>query len=750
MPNYETQKIIDITGADQPIPVVYGLRRIKPLLVWAEVGANVNQLLATYVLSEGPILGIYRIKIDGVYVNFSFNTTTNIGVATSAPYQGYFTFEFLNASASSSSLYTGTYRPVYPKLAMLVVKYTQDDSGYPYSNVPNIEIDLYGRTVVAATNPVGTTATYSTNPADIIYDYLTNPIYGRFLNSATEVDMASFATARALYATNIQYYSGGPSGAAYTMNMVVDTSQTVLDNIKAMLNSCNSKLFWSNGKIVLKVMTPGDTTLTGTSPQIEAQLTTREIFEGIQVNLTTKDIRLNAITATFVDPDQEFVISQEITPANASLRSSFRATDGELLSEDTELEGVTNRYIARHIGESLVRQSRSQDRVLFTATKEIWKLRVGDLIDVTVDYPSYTNKQLRISKMTLRPDDLVDIEAVIHNTEDFLSFVLSGPTTIVGNPLLPGVGGTQTVTTANIGTTPPTSGSPTYGDPGMPTAAPSIPTGSVGTNILTAPTLVYAPYSFDTNTYLGRYIVTPNSISLTNTYSTAGISQIQSLPTVTYQGFTGTLLRDNWLVTFYLQDRTLSTRFRNKKYGYVFKPIGAADNQYRATDVVATTVALDYREYFWDPSGTNLPRRVYFGTTADEGTLSNTMFYQARTANEIVKAYSPTSVLTNYDTTYIEIPVVIFNSSNRAAYTPGIFNRGVASWRQSKYTGYTIKVFEYTTATSSSTTVSSVRVLGTFNFTWDTSALNANATFVNTEKKLWQADHPGINFTTGS
>jgi hypothetical protein len=93
--------LIQRRGGNNNIPVVYGFRKVGGIVTFAETGSTNNQYMwVAYVLSEGPIEGLYELFLDDnqlpndVIGNLNAGRTVDL---TTGKYNGRVKLQFFNA-----------------------------------------------------------------------------------------------------------------------------------------------------------------------------------------------------------------------------------------------------------------------------------------------------------------------------------------------------------------------------------------------------------------------------------------------------------------------------------------------------------------------------------------------------------------------------------------------------------------------------------------------------------------------------
>jgi hypothetical protein len=288
----------------------------------------------------------------------------------------------------------------YNGLSTLFVRYewkkatTQAEAdNNPFTgNIPNIKVTMLGRKVL----PLDSTAEatdyvsdvnagrerYSTNPAEIIADYLRNPFYGKGLSNA-EIDWASFRIARNKYNQEVTYVSG-VKGPILTTNVVLDTNQTIFNNLKSLLQGCRSYLPYVQGAYKLKVEDAGNATdiLSG-SATIAATFTPDNIVGDISYSGIPRGSKYTQYEVTYVDPNNKWATNTAVYPVLEEDRNAYAAVDGGRENKGSAtFPTITNYAMAYDMARLLFEKSRYQESLNLKVTSQAMELEPGDNIQV--------------------------------------------------------------------------------------------------------------------------------------------------------------------------------------------------------------------------------------------------------------------------------------------------------------------------------------------------------------------------------
>ena len=349
-------------GSNTAIPVVYGYRKVGGSVVFAETGSTDNKYLyVVYVFSEGVVEGVRELYIDDWQLPVDLAANLNAGQLVSVPtpasaanrYGGRVQLRWSPgvhfANPRNSTLGTTvkgdifadapsfTSDMVFNGLAVLFARYewkkivTQEDSDLnPFTgNIPVLQIAMLGKRVASLL--VDTTETqsydvssvrYSTNPAECLLDYLRNPRYGKGLANS-DIDYTTFKAAARKCNQTVTYVASGIQGPILTLNTVVDTDQSLMSNVKVMLQNFRAYMPYVQGKYKLRIEDAGnDTDILSGAATIVQTMTKDDIVSDITFTGIEKSSKYNVVQVTYVDPDQKFSNQTEPVLPNQTLHNT--------------------------------------------------------------------------------------------------------------------------------------------------------------------------------------------------------------------------------------------------------------------------------------------------------------------------------------------------------------------------------------------------------------------------------------------
>jgi hypothetical protein len=479
-----------------PIPVIYGRRRVGGTRVFIEVSGSSNEYLhLVLVLSEGPVTAI-----DNVYLDDVLSTDAKFtGLLTVTKHLG--TPGEAADAALTADVPKWTSACKLSNCAYLYVKLKYDRNAF--SGLPTITADVRGRTLY---DPRDGQTRYSNNPALVLRDYLSNTIYGRGIASSAIDDTSIAAAANACdvritapsfsdiftvstttealtFSQPIPIDTGDgvkvsstatvPSplvaGTTYYAIKVTDTSYqlattmanafagTAIDLTSAgsgqhTLAQVNYAAYACDGTIdtnqtaydnvrALLTSCRGMLVFSGGKYRLVLDVaTTASSFGFTESNITGswvisqagKRAKYNRVTAGFYNPAKKWQPDLAMVESTA-----LRATDnGLILEAKIDLPFTANSYRAQNIGQLTLNQSRYGLVVKFSAFQEGLRCEVGDVVPITHSTPGWSAKLFRIMQIEIKDNDEVYVVAREYSASVYTQAVLS-PAAVIAQSNLP-------------------------------------------------------------------------------------------------------------------------------------------------------------------------------------------------------------------------------------------------------------------------------------------------------------------------
>jgi len=479
-----------------PIPVIYGRRRVGGTRVFIEVSGSSNEYLhLVLVLSEGPVTAI-----DNVYLDDVLSTDAKFtGLLTVTKHLG--TPGEAADAALTADVPKWTSACKLSNCAYLYVKLKYDRNAF--SGLPTITADVRGRTLY---DPRNGQTRYSNNPALVLRDYLINTIYGRGIASSAIDDTSIAAAANAcdvritapsfsdiftvstttealtfsqpipidtgdgvkvsstatvpsplvagttyyaIKATDTSYQLAATLANAYAGVAIDLTSagsgQHTLAQVNYAAYACDGTIdtnqtAYDNVRALLTACR-GMLVFSGGKYRLVLDVaTTASSFGFTESNITGswvisqagKRAKYNRVTAGFYNPAKKWQPDLAMVESTA-----LRATDnGLILEAKIDLPFTANSYRAQNIGQLTLNQSRYGLVVKFSAFQEGLRCEVGDVVPITHTTPGWSAKLFRIMQIEIKDNDEVYVVAREYSASVYTQAVLS-PAAVIAQSNLP-------------------------------------------------------------------------------------------------------------------------------------------------------------------------------------------------------------------------------------------------------------------------------------------------------------------------
>lgn len=431
----------------QPIPIVYGRRRVEGIRLWTHVpSTNINTLYCIYALSEGWCSSINTLYVDDVdtgITNLSHRTPKQV---TTGKYAGILEVEFIDGRGGVSQYSSATdvnvgpsqiiqrdlfLQKYWPRLCFLVCKFTYSDPS-PYRNIPKVSVDMYGRRVATISSTPGYISYATVNPIEILWDLLFNSTYGGNIGYDKQ-DNSSWTTAAA-YCENTTDFGY----KSFTCDWICDTGNTLLDNVRYLLDTYNINLTLSQGKFAVSLeSSPSDSD----TPSGGLTFNESNIIGNISIQYPNISSKFNKVIVDYPDRINNYQTRSRTYPETTT--NTFLAEDNNILLEQRfSADTITEFWQAARLAQMYLRRSRTMNIYRLTVDKTGHRLRVGDYIFINTTYPSLVNKKVIIVSMTLNDDYTFDLECVDYLATNYppgFTDIPGAPDT--SNQQIPGGGG---------------------------------------------------------------------------------------------------------------------------------------------------------------------------------------------------------------------------------------------------------------------------------------------------------------------
>jgi hypothetical protein len=447
--NFEKGLLINKQSNDASIPIVYGERLVGGTRVFVETsGTDNTYLYIALVLSEGEINDITEIRVDDKVVTWSADLADNTQVTVNSSdtnfyknseslitVEPHYGTDGQSASSLLSTLSNWGTNHKLSGLAYLAVRFKWNQD--VFSGVPKIQAKVQGKKVVTYNaSLVAQTASYSTNPAWCLLDYLTNARYGKGL-SVSEMNLQTFYDASQICETQVTPYSGGSDINIFDCNTALDTSLSIIENVRELLKGCRGYLPYTAGKYELIIETTGTASIT---------LTEDDIIDGYTLSSPEKNSKFNRVIVSYVNPERNYQVDEVQFPPiddsglpSADQHATMKTADGEYLLEGRfDFQTITSPYQAEEMAEIILRRSRESLTLSINVAFNSYDLAIGDIVNITHSSLGFSAKPFRVLSLTFNEDFTVGLNLVeyqsTHYTWATKTQQATIPTTNLPNP----------------------------------------------------------------------------------------------------------------------------------------------------------------------------------------------------------------------------------------------------------------------------------------------------------------------------
>ena len=222
------------------------------------------------------------------------------------------------------------------------------------------------------------------------------------------------------YDTNEEYivYINGTLGSTYSSqtgtsllkvkrfhcNGYLDTNKNVMENAKELLSNMRGIFLYIDGKYELSIEDTGSSTFSINDNHIIADA-------GISVDYGNKDKKANKVIVEFFNANKKYELDTA-TVLHDATPEYYSDDNDEILEIKAEFPYITDPYIAYNMGKAILTRSRNQTTMQFLGTPEMYKLNVGDIVDLTYAGLGFSGKVCRVEALELQPNGLVAVSLI--------------------------------------------------------------------------------------------------------------------------------------------------------------------------------------------------------------------------------------------------------------------------------------------------------------------------------------------------
>ena len=425
-----------------PRKILYGESRVGGTIVYSKTEGDDNEYLyQVYVLGDS-----FRVSqmtgtvgqapaLDAIYAIYFDNELVLNYMNGAWQYWNGYTTEDVNfnywdgtQTGTPTSLLLEYNQPFdaqhrFVGIGGIAVKLKYDQEKFP-NGLPNITFHTTGRSVYdprkdstsdaydsdlgvsthRATNPA--TWEYSNNPALCLLDYMRDKFYGIEFNidryDVETIGLASTVCEQQILLSNGLYHD------RYTLDGVVNTANSINDNIEDMLTAMAGRVYYSEGKYRFY-------SSSYRTPLPSPYDITEDMIVGDVELLTaaSKKDMYNRVQGKFRDENNKYVITSYPTQTNPAY---VNADNGEVLTLDLDLPFTTDHRRAQRIAKYTLGRSRNMRTISMRLNMKGYQYCVGDIVNVHFSKFSYTPKAFEIQNIQIQLDPdagmVVDIVAL--------------------------------------------------------------------------------------------------------------------------------------------------------------------------------------------------------------------------------------------------------------------------------------------------------------------------------------------------
>ena len=209
-----------------------------------------------------------------------------------------------------------------------------------------------------------------------------------------------------LFTSTYTQESGSSLGKVkrFHCNGYLDANKNVMDNAKELLANMRGIFLYIDGKYELSIEDTGSSTFSITDDHIISD-------SGISVDYGNKDKKANKVIVEFFNANKKYELDTATVLHDAT--PDYTSDDGgEVLEVKAEFPYVSDPYIAYNMAKAILTRSRNQTTMQFLGTPEMYKLNVGDIVDLTYAGLGFNGKICRVEALELQSNGLVAVSLI--------------------------------------------------------------------------------------------------------------------------------------------------------------------------------------------------------------------------------------------------------------------------------------------------------------------------------------------------
>ena len=187
-------------------------------------------------------------------------------------------------------------------------------------------------------------------------------------------------------------------------NGYLDTNKNVMENAKELLANMRGIFLYINGQYELSIEDTGTSSFSINDNHIIADA-------GISVDYGNKDKKANKVIVEFFNANKKYELDTA-TVLHDATPEYYSDDNDEILEIKAEFPYISDPYIAYNMGKAILTRSRNQTTMQFLGTPEMYKLNVGDIVDLTYAGLGFSGKICRVEALELQSSGLVAVSLI--------------------------------------------------------------------------------------------------------------------------------------------------------------------------------------------------------------------------------------------------------------------------------------------------------------------------------------------------
>jgi len=390
-PTYAFDASYNTTSNQYPVPVLYGKVKVAGNNIWLS-DPGTTTLHKFVGISEGEINSVSEVKLNDIDIDDITGCSYDLYTGTSSQ-----TVDSRADGAVDGLRYTAY---------MAVTMETGDKLRGGNPVLTGVYEGIKVKTWNGSAWSDGTS--YSNNPAACIRDFLTNTRYGAGIPEAS-LDDTTFGEIYDYCDVLVDKADGTGQEKRYTLNLCIDSRQSVPDMLQIMLSCFGGYLILSGTTVKLGIEKSESTTQSFTEDTIVAG--------SLSHSKLGKDEVANRIKIQYVDPDYNWIKIYALAEDKINQDERYDLGLGEkVIEKEMSLLGITSFSQASRLANMYLYLDKLCDSyITFKTSLRGVVCEVGDVVSITHSMPGWTAKLFKVLQMRFAENDTIEVTAREYN-----------------------------------------------------------------------------------------------------------------------------------------------------------------------------------------------------------------------------------------------------------------------------------------------------------------------------------------------